>query len=165
MRFFEKAAYAAARWLNWISAAAIIAIMVIVCINVIGRSMFGMPFKGTVDVVSLLGALAIGGSIAHTQKIKGHIRISLFVERLPQWIQSIIAALVYLLSLAIFGLITWQSILFVRQNQEVGELSEVLKIPIAPFAALVSLGCMALTLILLIDFVYAVTNRGLKNES
>lgn len=164
MGFLEKAAKAAARWLNWISAAAILAIMVIVCINVIGRSMFGMPFKGTVDVVSLLGALAIGGSIANTQAIKGHIRISLFMERLPLRVQAVIDALIYCLSLVLFGLVTWQSILFTLHNQEVGELSEVLKIPIAPFAASVSLGCMALTLILLIDFIHA-ASKGLKNES
>ena len=164
MDWIEKAAHAAARWLNWISAASILAIMIIVCINVIGRSMFGMPFKGTVDVVSLLGAVAIAGSIAHTQAVKGHIRISLFVERLPQRMQGIMDASVYCLSLALFGLITWQSILFAMHNQEVGELSEVLKIPIAPFAATVSLGCMALTLILLIDFIHAAT-KGLKNES
>ena len=165
MRLLEKAAYFAARWLNWISAAAIIAIMIIVCINVIGRSMFGMPFKGTVDVVSLLGALAIAGSIANTQANKGHIRISLFVERLPERIQSIIAALINVVSLILFGLITWQSFLFAQHNQEVGELSEVLKIPIAPFAASVSLGCMALTLILLIDFINSAAKGLKKNES
>lgn len=153
----EKTAHAAARWLNWISAASIIAIMLIVCINVIGRSMFGMPFKGTVDVVSLLGAIAIAGSIANTQALKGHIRISLFVSRLNSRVQSVIAALVYCISLILFGLITWQSVLFAWHNQEVGELSEVLKIPIAPFAGAVSLGCLVLTLVLLVDLIQTIS--------
>ena len=162
MDFLEKAAHAAARWLNWVSAAAILAIMVIVCINVVGRSMFGMPFKGTVDMVSLLGALAIAGAIANTQTQKGHIRISLFVEKLPPGAQAVISALIYCISMVFFGLVTWQSVLFALHSNEVGELSQVMKIPIAPFAGVVSLGCLALTLILLIDLLRSL-GRGVRS--
>ena len=151
MSFIERTVTMITRWLNWMAAAAIIAVMVIVCINVVGRSVFGSPLKGTVDVASLLGALVIAGAIAYTQVLKGHIRITLFVERLPEKMRYIIASAVDLIGLALFALISWQTILFARYTHDIGELSEVLKIPLAPFAIVISVGCIALTLVLLVD--------------
>jgi len=149
----EKIVTLITRWLNWVAAAAIMTVVVIVCANVIGRSFFERPVKGTVDIVGLLGAIIMGWAIAYTQAQKGHIRIDLFVERLPSRLQHMIDCIINLVGLALFVLISWQTILFVRANFEVGELSEVLKIPITPFASVVAIGCIALTLVLLLDLI------------
>jgi len=162
MSLMEKIVTLVTRWLNWMAAAAIIAVMVIVCINVVGRGVFGNPLKGTVDIVSLLGALVIAGAIAYTQVLKGHIRITLFVERLPDRIQYIIKSLVDLIGFSLFALVSWQTILFVRDTAEIGELSEVLKIPLTPFAVVVSVGCLALTLVLLVDLIKALSKAVKK---
>jgi hypothetical protein len=63
--------------------------------------------------------------------------------------------------MVLFGIISWQTILFAKGTHEIGELSEVLKIPIAPFAVMVSVGCMALTLVLLTDLI-ALLSKGVK---
>jgi TRAP-type C4-dicarboxylate transport system permease small subunit len=157
MSRLEKIVNLVTRWLNWIAAAAIIAVMVIVCANVIGRSFFGTPVKGTVDIVSLLGAVVIAWAIAYTQSFKGHIRIDLLVQRLVPRLQCIVDSVIDLISLALFALISWQTILFAKANFEVGELSEVLKLPITPFASVVAIGCIALTLVLLIDLIKSVS--------
>ncbi|MBN1832422.1 MAG: TRAP transporter small permease [Deltaproteobacteria bacterium] len=149
----EKTVHTIARWLNWLADSAIVAIMVIVCLNVLGRDLFGVPLDGTVDMVSLLGAFVIAGAIAHTQVLKGHIRITLFIELLPRPIRTILACLIDFVGMVLFGIISWQTILFAIGTHEIGELSEVLKIPITPFAVMVSVGCMALTLVLLTDLI------------
>ena len=157
MSLIEKIVTMITRWLNWMAAAAIIAVMVIVCINVVGRGIFGNPLKGTVDIVSLLGALIIAGAIAYTQVLKGHIRITLLVEKLPGRLRYIIASLIDLIGFALFALISWQTILFVRDTYDIGELSEVLKIPLTPFAVVITVGCIAITLVLLVDLLSALS--------
>jgi len=147
--------YFATRWLNWIAAAGIVAAMIVVCINVVGRGFFERPLKGTVDIVSLLGALIIAGAIPHTQVLKGHIQIDLLVEKLPGRIGHMVEAFISLVGLALFALISWQTVLFSQMAFEIGELSEVMKIPLGPLTAFVAAGCIGLTLVLLIETVRA----------
>ena len=161
MSIIEKTVHTIARWLNWVAASAIVAVMLVVCVNVLGRGIFGTPLKGTVDMVSLLGAFVIAGAIAYTQVLKGHIRITLFIEFLPRPIRIILACLMDFAGMILFGIISWQTILFVKGTHEIGELSEVLKIPIAPFAVMVSVGCLALTLVLLADLI-GLLSKGVK---
>jgi len=157
MSHLEKIVNLATRWLNWMAAAALIVVMLIVCANVIGRSFWETPVKGTVDIVSLLGAIVVGWAIAYTQVFKGHIRIDLLVERLPPRIQHIVDSVIDLIGFALFALISWETIIFAKANFEVGELSEVLKLPITPFASVVAIGCIALTLVLFIDLIKSVS--------
>jgi TRAP-type C4-dicarboxylate transport system permease small subunit len=157
----EKWVNLVARWLNWLAAAAVVAVMIIVCVNVLARSIFGIPLKGTVDIVSLLGVLVIGGAIAYTQVLKGHVRITLFIDMLPKPARAVFTGFVDLAGMALFGILSWQTILFALGTQENGELSEVLKIPVAPFAFVVSIGCVSLTMVLLVDLINILT-RGIK---
>ena len=145
------------------AAMAIVAVMIIVCVNVLARSIFGIPLKGTVDIVSLLGVLVIAGAIAFTQVLKGHIRITLFIDMLPDPTRTILAILVDLIGMILFSIISWQTILFAIGTYEIGELSEVLKIPVTPFAFVVSAGCIAITLVLLVDLINLITGRN-RNE-
>ena len=144
------------------AALAIVMVMIIVCVNVIARSIFGIPLKGTVDIVSLLGVLVIAGAIAYTQVLKGHIRINLFIDMLPDPVRTIVAVLVDLTGMIMFSLISWQTILFAIGTYEIGELSEVLKIPVTPFAFVVSAGCVSITLVLLVDLINLITGGTKK---
>jgi TRAP-type C4-dicarboxylate transport system permease small subunit len=159
MSVIEKSVNLIARWLNWMAALAIVAVMVVVCINVLSRSIFGMPMKGAVDIVSQLGVLVISGAIAYTQVLKGHIRITLFIDKLPAPARTFMAALIDMIGMVLFGIISWQSIRFAEGTYETGELSEVLRIPITPFAAVVSAGCIVLTMVLLTDLIHVLARR------
>jgi len=155
MSLLEKIVMFVARWLNRVSAVALIAAMIVVCINVIGRGFFQMPLKGTVDISSLFGALIIAGAIPYTQALKGHIRISVLIEKLPSKIRNIVQGIIYFISCILFAIISWQTILFTQGIFETGELSDVIKIPLGPFAAFVSLGCISITLVLFVDLLKA----------
>ena len=104
-------------------------------------------------MASLLGALIIAGAIPYTHVLKGHIRIGLLVESLPPRIRYIIEIVINLIGFTLFALISWQATLFAITTFEIGELSEVLKIPLTPFAYIVAIGCIAITLVLLLDVI------------
>jgi len=158
--FIEKTVHFIARCLNWIAGISVVAIMVIVCINVIGRSLFGAPLKGTVDILSQMGVLVIACAIAYTQVVKGHIHITLLLDRLPRRASLFINIIMDILGVILFLIITWQSILFTKVEYEIGELTEVLRMPVMPFAAIVSLGCLSLTLVLVTDLIRLVIGGG-----
>ena len=161
MPIIEKTIILIARWLNWLSALAVVVVMLIVCANVFAREIFESPLKGTVDIVSLLGVLVIGGAIAYTQVLKGHIRITLLIDKFPNKVRSTLTGLVDLTGIILFGILSWQTILFAIGTYKNGELSEVLKIPITPFAFVVSAAFISLTLVLLADLINVLT-RGLR---
>jgi TRAP-type C4-dicarboxylate transport system permease small subunit len=88
--------------------------------------------------------------------LKGHIRIDLLLERLPPRIRYVVDSVMDLIGFVFFAIISWQTIIFTKANFETGELSEVLRLPITPFASVVAIGCIALTLVLLLDLVKSV---------
>jgi len=140
------------RWLNWIAAAALVLMMLVVCANVLGRSIFNTPVKGTVDIVGYLGAFVLAWALAYTQLRKGNISIEILMLRLSQRVQTIIDTIVYFICFALFGIVSWQATKYTFITWEGGLRSEVMKIPTGPFMLVVALGCIALTLVLLIDF-------------
>jgi TRAP-type C4-dicarboxylate transport system permease small subunit len=154
---FEKYMTLITSWLNWVAAAAIVLVMLIVCANVIGRAVFETPVKGAVDITGLLGAVILGWAIAHTQVLKGHIRVDLFMDTLPLLAQKIIDIFIDVINLIIFGLISWQTLVFAKATFDAGELSQVLKIPLTPFIIVVAIGCIALALVLLIDLAKSIS--------
>ena len=159
MFLIEKIIYKIARWLNWLAAFAIVAVMLIVCINVLSRGLFGMPLKGTVDIVSQLGVVIIACALAFTQVLKGHIRITLFIDRIPNPYRTLINCIIDIIGIIMFGIMSWQTFLFTKSTYQIGELSEVLKLPLTPFAAVVTAGSVALTLVLFIDLLNLITKE------
>ncbi|NLA75369.1 MAG: TRAP transporter small permease [Deltaproteobacteria bacterium] len=157
MSSFEKTVHLIARCLNWIAGVSLVVIMIIVCINVFNRAVFAVPLKGSVDLLSQMGVLVIACAIGYTQMVKGHIRITFLTDRIPGKAGLLVAAIVDLIGLILFAIITWQSVLYTISAYKIGELSEVLRLPVMPFAAIVSAGCLVLTLVLLTDLIRLLT--------
>ncbi|GAH76190.1 unnamed protein product, partial [marine sediment metagenome] len=62
----------------WLGLSGVIAIMLLVVANVIGR-IFDTPVEGTFEVVELLGGVAIASVLAYTTIMKHHISVKLVV--------------------------------------------------------------------------------------
>jgi len=154
---FENILGIISRWLNWVAAAALVLMMLVVCANVIGRSIFSMPVKGTVDLVGYLGAFVLAWALAYTQFRKGNISIELLMLRLSPRLQTIIDTIVYFVCFALFVIVSWQATKYAITIWGGGLSSEVLHLPSGPFMLVVALGCMALTLVLLMDFLRSVS--------
>lgn len=152
MARFEKIVGALSRWLNWIAAAALVAVMLFVCANVFGRAAFHLPIKGTFDIVSYLGVFVLACALAYTQLQKGNIHIEILVIRLSPRTQAIIDSVTFFIGFVLFTIISWQTTKYAILCSTVGERSEVLKLSSTPFVSVVALGCMVLSLVLLIDF-------------
>jgi len=151
MSRLERSVSSITRKFNWVAAAAVMAMMILTCADVILR-FFRHPIPGTYEIVGLLGTIVVAFSLAHTSVMRGHISVEFIVQKLPRRAQIVIDGINSLFGVALFGLIAWQSILYASNLMHTGEVSMTLQMPIFPFVYGISIGSGILCLVLLIEF-------------
>jgi TRAP-type C4-dicarboxylate transport system permease small subunit len=118
--------------------------------DVIGRAFWAKPIIGALEICSFMLGTFILLAAAYTHQIKGHVRVMMFVSRLPERLQLIFGAITTLLCLFIIALLTWQGWIIGIEEKSV---TDMLRIPEWPFRLLVAVAGLFLFLELLIDFV------------
>lgn len=151
MAYFDRIIRKLSRWLSWVAVVALVAIMFLTSADVTLR-FFGRPIPGTFEVVGFLGAVVISFALAYTQILQGHVAVEVVVSRLSQRKQAVIDSITFLLSIGIFSLIAWQSVVFATDLWLAGEVSPTEQIPFYPFVYGVGFGSAVLSLVLLLNF-------------
>lgn len=150
MNTFDRVSNGLARKLFWVSAAAIVAMMLLTCADVVLRY-FRRPVPGTYELVCFLGAVAVAFALAHTSVEKGHVSVSFVVQLLPKRIQSFIACITTGFGLILFSLIAWRSMIYANDLRLSGEVSLTLELPFYPFVYGVGFSAAVVCLILVSD--------------
>lgn len=140
---------------NMLGALAILAMMLLICTDVILR-MFRMPIPGTYEVVGFLGALFVSFSLAQTSRDKGHIAVDFLMRKLPATVQFVVYSINELVSSVLFSLITWQMFVYADRLRQSGEVSMTLQIPIFPIYYGIAAGCGLLSVWLIFSFVKSI---------
>ena len=102
--------------------------------------------------MGFLGAIVASFAMAHTTILRGHVAVELLVMRLPHKVQVVIYLIIHVLSIALFALIAYESILFGNDLRLANEVSLTLQIPFFPVLFGISFACMVVCLVLLVDF-------------
>ena len=155
---FKKNSLLLAQRLDMIAALAIFSMMALTCADVFLRYFFRKPIPGTYEIVALLGAVAVSFAMAHTLVEKGHVAVSLIVQMFPKRLQGIVESFISIFGIILFGLITWQSILYGIDCQRAGEVSMTLQLPFYPIIYGVALGAAVVCLVLIVDLANALSN-------
>jgi TRAP-type C4-dicarboxylate transport system permease small subunit len=130
----------------------LLALTLLATMNVALR-VFHLPVSGTYEVVSFLGAVVTAGALGYTQKRKDHIVVDILSEKFPAKVKRVLDRGSYLLILAFFSVVSWQTFVYGMRLMRTGELSETLKIAYYPFVFLVGIGFAVLALTSLLDLV------------
>ena len=145
-----------AKVFNWLACAAIFAIMVLTCADVIGRS-FWHPIFGAYDLVCMFAVVAFAFALANTQFLKGHIGVDFLLLRLGPKTQGLIEAVVYLFSIGIFLLFAWRCAVLARSLQLSGEVSMTMELPYYFFVYGLGIACLPACLVLLTDLLQSLS--------
>ena len=78
------------RSLCYIGMFLLIPMMLITAGDVIGRAVWSKPIPGTVELSSYMLVFFILLGVAYTQQVKGHVRVSMLVSRLPERVGGIL---------------------------------------------------------------------------
>jgi len=156
--YLEKIINLFAREMDRVAQWAIVILMALVVTNIVLRFAW-RPLLGTYEFVSFLSAVVISFALAHCAVQRGHIAVTLIVDRLPPRGQAIVDVIINAVSIIFFGLTVWQISLYATDMVISGEVSPTTKTPFYPFVYGVALGFLALCLVLLVDLLKSI-NRA-----
>ena len=137
--------------------AGVLAVMMFLTASDVILRKFKIPIMGTDDITAFMMAILISFGLAYCAIRKGHVRVDLIVEHLPSRAQAIIDTITSLLGFGLCTLITWQSFANMVSVYNSGATSWTLNIIAFPFAGLVAFGFVWFTLVLLADFINAIS--------
>ncbi len=89
-----------------VGAAGLIAQMVVILIDVVGRN-FGAPLTGAQDLTQMAMVLVVFGGMALCDRIGGHIAVDVLEPTLPRWVNRASDVLSAFLGATIFLGIAW----------------------------------------------------------
>jgi TRAP-type C4-dicarboxylate transport system permease small subunit len=112
---------------------------------------FRFSVPGAYETIGFLSALAIAFSLPYTAVEKGHIAVDFLVPHLPRKVRVVVHGINSLVSLCLFALIAWQSLLYGATLKANGSVSATLEMPIYPFVYGVAAGCILLCPVLVLD--------------
>ena len=114
------------------------AMVLITMLDVIGRYFFNSPVPGTIEIIELMLALLVFGTLPLTTFRQEHIVVDIFDSAFKGWARRIQKTVVCLSGACVLALIAWQ--LWVRGSQlgGYGDLTPYLKLPLAPVAYVMS---------------------------
>jgi len=148
-------------WVTVVSATAGFIIMVLVSVDVLMRRLLSKPITGSFEICTSLLVVLVSCSIAWVMTEKGHIIVNIITSKYPQRLREVTRSIGLFLGLIVVGLICWASLLYGLQEFRIGDKSNLLGIPLAPFVFVLSFGSALLGLVILVQFINTFTkSRG-----
>jgi TRAP-type C4-dicarboxylate transport system permease small subunit len=138
---------------------ALLSLMILATGNVIMR-IFSIPFSGSYEIISFLGAVVTAAALGYTLRNRDHIVVNILSHKFPQKVKKIIDAVSFLIITIFFTVVSRQIFLWGLKLRETGELSETLKIIYYPFVFGVASGFAFLALAGAVDFLKMLFNDG-----
>ena len=151
---WERRIASALRVLTYIGMVFVILMMLLTVVHGVGRYAFDSPIKGMVEMSQFMLVLVIFCLMPYTEIEKNHLIIGIIVDRLPQRGQAIMNSIMYIVSLLVLSVATWQS--FERGIFMVGakKTSMFLNIPVWPFYFVVCICWLVLMLAIAVNLIH-----------
>jgi len=151
MRYLDAVNVFLNKALLFLGGLSVLALMLLATGNVAFRVLH-VPFGGTYEIVSFLGALVIAFALGYTQKHRDHIVVDILSERFPRALQKAVDTFADLCITVFFAIVAWQLYVWAGKLWQGREVSETLKVIYYPFVYAVALGFAVLALTGLIAF-------------
>lgn len=142
----------------WIAGVLLIGMILLTCGNVIFRE-FGMPIRGTYELMGYTCAVVMALSMGYTQIHKGHIAVDIVVLRFSKSVRRILTAVNQVICTIFFTIAGWQIIRLGTNLMNTGETSETLKIVYYPFTYGTALGCFIIAFTITVEFLSNMTSK------
>ena len=137
--------------------------MIFVTLDVTLRKLVSMPILGSIEITQFMLAICVSFGLAQCTIDKGHVIVDLFVSRLTTRAKARLGIVTGVLAFGSCLMVTWQLFNYIFIIKEVNNVSSVLKIPMWPFVALVTLGFVLFCFVLFIQFLeYILEGSGKK---
>lgn len=160
--FIRRFIYPVSRFLNSIGAWALLGITLLTGVDVFLRYFFARPIKGTYELTELVLCVLVFFGLGYTAANHGNVSVPLVVSRLPRRPRAIIVSIGCFLSMGLIFVMAWRGFVQAGIYRHQNLTSAILQIPVYPLLFVVALGCGVLFLVLLADFLEALSKAVAK---
>jgi TRAP-type C4-dicarboxylate transport system permease small subunit len=144
-----------------IAAIALVAMMVIITTNVLGRVFFKSPIFGALEISGLTGIILASVAIPYCEKEQRNVHVEILVDRFPPRVRGFSDAFVLLLSLGAVAVVSYAMLKESFHAASFGEETLVLELPTTPFKFIWTIGTILLCVVLLVNIVKSIM-KGMK---
>ena len=137
--------------------------MFLTAADVIGRYFFNSPVLGSFEITEYLMVIVMATSLAYCGIHKGHVVIELISDRLSKRAQITLGCVTSFLSVVLFGIIAWQTFIYIGDMAASKVATTVLRVPAWPFVIVLAVGFTVFFLVLLLHFLEYLS-KALNNE-
>ena len=136
----------------------LVMMVVLTCANIFLRE-FGLPVRGTYELMGFFGAVIFALSLAFSHEKKEHLYVNIIYDRLPASLKRIFSMINKAVCLVFFSILAYQLVKKAFVLKEVGELSETLRLPYYPFILVTAFGVFVLAVLLLYELFLKIGGR------
>jgi TRAP-type C4-dicarboxylate transport system permease small subunit len=147
--------YPIGKILNHIASVILFLMMLLTIVDVFLRKVFSQSLLGTVEVTEFMLVVLVFFSLARTEALNGHVKVDLVMSRFGERAQGFVDMITQFACFVLSLLITWSTVVYSEKMRASGEVSQDLWLPIYPFIYVVAVGCVVLSLTLLVKFFMA----------
>lgn len=133
-----------------VSAALLFAMMGTTVVDVVGRYLLSRPLPGATEITELLLAGVIFTGLPAICLDDGHVTVDLVTDRLPAWTRTIRLLVMRLVVAGALAVIGWRLFVQGRRLAGFGDVSVLLRLPVAPVAYAAAGLCILSALLLLV---------------
>ncbi len=150
MVYLERLVRSLSRWCDRIAQGAVVGMMLMAGGNILLR-LVGKSILGAYDWTGLIGTILIALALGYCGVHRNHVRVEFIVARFPQRVQAVIDSITGILSLGLFALAAWQTVVLGNEMWQKGDVSITVQAPFYPFVYTIAFGCVLLWLVILVD--------------
>lgn len=154
MAFLESFCKLINQVLMWIAGVFLSAMIILTCANIFLRLIWG-PIRGTYELMGYFGAIVTAFALGYTQIRKGHISVDILVIGFSEKTQRVLHSINNIICMIFFGMAAMEIAKHANILRETGQVTETLLIIYYPFSYGAALGCAALSLVFLTEFLKA----------
>lgn len=131
----------------------LMAMVLLVAVDVILRRLFNKPLSFSFELLEILLVAVVFFAVVYTTNLQRHISVDVLVSRFPPKIQTITNRVTDFITVVLFGLIGWRSIIQATLVRDIGHVTGVLEIPLYPFLYVIAFCSIMAGLILLVNLI------------
>ncbi|MDO5528933.1 MAG: TRAP transporter small permease [Paracoccus sp. (in: a-proteobacteria)] len=129
------------RALASIAALLILLMIVVTCVDVVGRYIFNRPFAGAFELTQLLLGALVFTALPLTGADGGHVEVDLALHLLPPPVQRLLGRIAGVIAGVALAYFAWRLTKIGIQQLGTGQRTSSLAIPMAPLAFLAAASC------------------------
>lgn len=162
----EKIRAVCAAFITKISVAPMVIVFFLVCmttVDVVIRKLSPYNIRGSLELTEMGMVIIIWISISFFQIGKGHIRVTMFLDKMPKWLNLFWDMFAHVLASLIMAYCIYGGIQRVQSDVNRDLRSTVLLIPQFPFSTIMVIGEILFLVLLVLDTILTVVNFRRKH--